>query len=122
MVSSARGDSEYRLLTLTRAGWDANQETLAGYSTPPRGAAASPPRSATPAAKLTTGSALPLGEALGEAAEEIQLDAQGEDLLARLKAWRSNQARERSIPPYIIAKIGNCATWRCTARPTPSNS
>ncbi|MFN8536306.1 MAG: HRDC domain-containing protein [Thermomicrobiales bacterium] len=97
-----RGDTEYRLLTLTRAGWDADQHTLAGYSAAPR-AAASPTRSATTAAKLTTGSALPLGEALGEAADEIQLDAQGEDLLARLKAWRSAQARERAIPPYIIA-------------------
>src|SRR5690349_9009088 len=96
-----RGDTEYRLLSLTPTGWDADQATLAGFSTPSR-AATSPSRSATAAAKLTTGSALPLGEALGEAADEIQLDAQGEDLLARLKAWRAAQARERSIPPYII--------------------
>ena len=100
-----RGDTEYRLLSLTRAGWDADQETLAGYSTPPRGAAtpAAARGAATTAAKLTTGSALPLSEALGEAADEIQLDAHGEDLLARLKAWRAAQARERAIPPYIIA-------------------
>jgi hypothetical protein len=102
-----RGDTEYRLLTLTRAGWDADQSTLAGYSLPLRGAATpntgTARGAAATAAKLTTGTALPLGEALGDAADEIQLDAHGEDLLARLKAWRSAQARERAIPPYIIA-------------------
>jgi ATP-dependent DNA helicase RecQ len=100
-----RGDTEYRLLTLTRTGLDADQAMLASFSAPSRAASASTTsHSITTAAKLTTGSALPLGEALGEAAEEIQLDAQGEDLLARLKAWRSAQARERAIPPYIIAQ------------------
>jgi superfamily II DNA helicase RecQ len=101
-----RGETEYRLLSLTRAGWDADQSAFAGYSLPLRGAATTPGAArgaATTAAKLTTGTALPLGEALGDAANEIQLDARGEDLLARLKAWRAEQARDRAIPPYIIA-------------------
>jgi ATP-dependent DNA helicase RecQ len=103
-----RGETEYRLLSLTRTGWDADETAFAGYSLPLRGAASNSGSgaargAATTAAKLTTGSALPLGEALGEAADEIQLDAHGEDLLTRLKAWRAAQARERAIPPYIIA-------------------
>ena len=94
-----RGDGEYRLLSLTKAGWDADATLLERYVAPPPSARAA----ATTAAKLTTGSALPLGEALGEAADEVQLDAAQERLLARLKEWRSAQARERAIPPYIIA-------------------
>jgi ATP-dependent DNA helicase RecQ len=98
-----RGETEYRLLSLTPKGWEADEATLAGFAAPPRATAAAPARSAMPAAKLMTGSALPLGEALGDAADEVQLDVEGEELLARLKAWRAAQARERAIPPYIIA-------------------
>jgi superfamily II DNA helicase RecQ len=53
-------------------------------------------------AKLTTGTALALGD---EGAEgESELDGAQAALLERLREWRSAEARERAVPPYIIAK------------------
>ena len=93
-----RGDTEYRLLALTPAGREADQEALVRYSAP-----LAPARTTTGSAKLTTGTALPLAEALGAAADEVALDAAQERIYEQLKTWRTAQARERAIPPYIIA-------------------
>lgn len=93
-----RGDTEYRLLTLTRAGWDADRAALARYAAPPP----PPPRTATSAARLTTGTARPVGEG-GDEAAEVALDPDQQATYERLRAWRTGEARERAIPPYIIA-------------------
>ncbi len=91
----ARGDGEYRPLSLTPAGQGAGSGELAAYAAPARGGHAA-------AAKLTTGTARPLTEDGEDGADA--LDAEGAALLERLKAWRTAEARERAVPPYIIAK------------------
>jgi len=91
----ARGDSEYRPLSLTAAGQGAGSDELAAYAAPPRAAHAA-------AAKLTTGTARPLIEDGDDGV--AALDAESAALLERLKTWRSAEARERAVPPYIIAK------------------
>ena len=90
----ARGDSEYRPLSLTPAGQGAGPGELAAYAAPPRAAHSA-------IAKLTTGNSRPLTE--GDDGADA-LDAAGAALLERLKAWRSAEARERDVPAYIIAK------------------
>ena len=92
----ARGDSEYRPLSLTPAGQGAGAGDLAAYAAPSRAAHSSA------AAKLTTGTSRPLTEGGDDGADA--LDAESTALLERLKAWRSAEARERAVPPYIIAK------------------
>lgn len=91
----ARGDSEYRPLSLTSAGQSAGAGELAPYAATPRGVPAA-------AAKLMTGTARPLDH--DDDAGMSDLDAEGAALLARLKEWRGAEARERAVPPYIIAK------------------
>lgn len=91
----ARGDSEYRPLSLTADGQGAGAEALAAYAAAPRAAPAA-------AAKLTTGTARPLVDD-GDAGASA-LDSEGATLLERLKEWRTAEARERAVPPYIIAK------------------
>ncbi len=92
----ARGDSEYRPLTLTSAGEAADAATFTAYAAPV------PLRPAT-AAKLTTGAALANGASAAADEGEEPLDAEQAALLERLRAWRTAEARERAIPPYIIA-------------------
>ena len=92
----ARGESEYRPLSLTPAGQGAGPGELAAYAAPPRAA------HSAAAAKLTTGTAQPLTETGDDGADA--LDAASAALFERLKAWRGAEARERAVPPYIIAK------------------
>jgi len=96
----ARGDSEYRPLTLTDRGAAAERATLTAYAAPSSSVPATRQNAAM--AKLTTGTSLALGD---EGAEgESELDGAQAALLERLREWRSAEARERSVPPYIIAK------------------
>jgi ATP-dependent DNA helicase RecQ len=92
----ARGDSEYRPLSLTPAGQGAGPGELAAYAAPQRAAYTAA------VATLTTGTARPLTE---DGDNDVDpLDAASAALLERLKAWRSAEARARAVPPYIIAK------------------
>jgi len=92
----ARGDSEYRPLSLTPAGQGAGPGELAAYAAPQRAA------HTAAVATLTTGTARPLTE---DGDNDVDpLDAASAALLERLKAWRSAEARARAVPPYIIAK------------------
>jgi ATP-dependent DNA helicase RecQ len=93
-----RADNEYRTLSLTTRGAAADGAALAGYAAPQ----AAPARSGAAMAKLTTGTARALGDE--GAGAELTLDGQQAALLERLRAWRSAEARERAVPPYIIAK------------------
>ena len=95
-----RGEGEYRPLSLTPRGEAADAGALAAYAAP--SAAPSVARSGAALAKLTTGTARALGD---ESAEDgAALDGAQAALLERLRAWRSAEARERAVPPYIIAK------------------
>ncbi|HEY8602376.1 MAG TPA: HRDC domain-containing protein, partial [Thermomicrobiales bacterium] len=96
----ARGDSEYRPLTLTDRGAAAERATLTAYAAPSSSVPAA--RQSAAMAKLTTGTSLALGDEGAEGGG--QLDDDQAALLERLREWRSAEARERAVPPYIIAK------------------
>ncbi|MDP9373896.1 MAG: HRDC domain-containing protein, partial [Chloroflexota bacterium] len=87
----ARDESgEYPRLSLTPAGRAADGDVLAAYNAPP-------PTNAV----LSVGRAP--GNGAADSAEGVELTAAQAALFERLKAWRTAQAAERAVPPYVIA-------------------
>ncbi|HEX5502013.1 MAG TPA: RecQ family ATP-dependent DNA helicase, partial [Thermomicrobiales bacterium] len=84
--------SEYRLLSLTAPGRAATRDDLAAYDTP-----TPPAREPAAGARLTTGARLLDGFAPPTTDEDHEWTTDELALLDRLKAWRTEQARERGV-------------------------
>lgn len=90
---------EYRLLALTGRGQVATAEALAAFASP-----VSTRASHGDAPARASGPRLPSdGGGTGDTTTEPELSAADQALFARMKEWRAARARERAIPPYLIA-------------------
>lgn len=86
---------EYRLLALTPRGEAASEADLASFAAP----APRPARDGGPARSRSARE-----QASGEySVDEPEWSQEDRALLERLKEWRGDEARERAIPPYLIA-------------------
>lgn len=81
-------DHEFKLIGLTERGRSVSESDLAAYDDVPR----RPP---------SVRSGADAGDARDR--DDLDLDADGVEVLERLKAWRTDRASRDAVPPYVVA-------------------